>query len=317
MKGIQFSTFGDATDVLDFVELDEPAPPARGEVLVGIEFSPLNFHDLFFIGGHLAPPALPAVPGNEGIGTVLQAGPGVTDVGVGDRVVLPLLTGAWRQRVTIPAAGLFALPDKHVEQLAMLGSNVPAAGLMLSEYAQLAPGDWVIHNAANGGVGRSVIALAHQRGLRTVNVVRRFDAVDELRSAGADVVVVDHPGVLDDIRAQTRGASITLGIDSVGGAAAATVLAALSPGSALVSYGNASGTGIDAEAAEAKNVTVSNTFVGAFDYLDEVVPVIKEAVPLIDSGALTVPIEAIYELDDIKAAIEHLTRGRKILLHIS
>jgi NADPH:quinone reductase-like Zn-dependent oxidoreductase len=317
MRAIQFSAFGDANDVLEIVDVDEPTPPRHGEVLVGIELSPLNFHDLFFIGGQLAPPPLPAVPGNEGLGTVLRTGPGVTSVGVGDRVVLPLLTGAWRERVTIAADGLFPLPDAHVEQLAMLGSNVPVAGLMLSEYAGLAPGDWVIQDAANGGVGRSVIALARRRGLRTVNVVRGFDAVDDLRATGADVVVVDHPGVLDDIRTQTRGAAITLGIDSIGGEAADAILAALSPGSALTSYGDASGAGIDLDAAAAKDVTVSNVFVGAFDYLTKVVPVIKEAVPLIASGALSVPVEAIYDLGDVKAAIEHLTRGGKILLRIS
>lgn len=316
MKALQFAEFGDARDVLELVDLDEPATPAQGHVLVGVEYSPVNFHDLFFIGGHLAPPVLPAVAGNEGVGRVLAVGQGVTNVVVGDRVVLPLLSGGWRERLVIPHSGLFALPDGPVEQLAMLGSNVPAAGLMLSEYATLTPGDWVIQNAANGGVGRSVIVLAHERGLRTVSVVRRAEVVDELLSAGADVVVVEGADVHREIAAQTLGATIALGIDSIGGGAADTLLAALAPGTALVSYGNASGAAIDTDAAAAKGITVSNIFVGAYDNAAEVVPVIEEAAPLVASGALTVPIEAVYDLADYKAAIEHVQRGGKVLLRV-
>ncbi|KAA0081975.1 Zn-dependent oxidoreductase, NADPH:quinone reductase [Mycolicibacterium sp. P9-64] len=316
MKALRFAAFGDPADVLKCVDVPAPTAPGAGEVLVDVELSPLNFHDLFFIGGHLAPPTLPAVAGNEGVGTVSAIGESVTTVAVGDRIVLPLLTGAWREQVVVPADDLFALPPGPVEQLAMLGSNVPTAGLILSEYTDLTPGDWVIQNAANGGVGRSLIALARARGLRTVNLVRRPEVAEDLRALGADVVLTPHDGVVSEIADATDRQPIMLGVDSVGGASGAAVLGALASGAALVSYGNASGAGIDAAAAADKDVAVASIFVGAHDNRTKVVPVIQEAAPLVVAGALTVPVEAIYPLADVQAAIAHLHRGGKILLRV-
>lgn len=317
MKALRFAAFGDPAEVLELVDVPAPAAPGAGEVLVDVELSPLNFHDLFFIGGHLAPPTLPAIAGNEGVGTISAIGDAVNTVAVGDRIVLPLLTGAWREQVVVPADDLFALPAGPVEQLAMLGSNVPAAGLILSEYTDLTPGDWVIQNAANGGVGRSLIALAHARGLRTVNLVRRPEVAEELRAFAADVVLTLHDDVVAEIAEATSRQPIRLGVDSVGGASGAAVLAALASGAALVSYGNASGTGIDAAAAADKDVIISNIFVGAYDNRTKVVPIIQEAAPLVATGALTVPVEAIYPLADVQAAIAHLHRGGKILLRVA
>ena len=62
--------------------------------------------DLGLIAGHLLQGPLPATPGNEGVGRVLETGPDVTGVRPGDQVVLPLLSGSWRERLVVPAAGL-------------------------------------------------------------------------------------------------------------------------------------------------------------------------------------------------------------------
>ena len=82
--------------------------------------------------------------GAEGVGRIVEVGPGVDTVAVGDLVVLPLLAGAWRERLLLRAEGLFALPDGNIEQLSMLGGNPPTAGLILSEYASLEPGDCLV-----------------------------------------------------------------------------------------------------------------------------------------------------------------------------
>jgi trans-2-enoyl-CoA reductase len=49
----------------------------------------------------------------------------------------------------------------------------------------------VAQNAANSGVGRALIQLAHHFGLRTINFVRRAELIDELKALGADAVVLD------------------------------------------------------------------------------------------------------------------------------
>ena len=98
--------------------------------------------------------------------------------------------------MVVPANGLFALPpDADPRQLAMLAINPPTAALLLSEYVNLKPGEWVVQNSANSGVGRWVIAFAKTRGLKTVNIVRRPELVPELEAIGGDLVVVDSPDV--------------------------------------------------------------------------------------------------------------------------
>jgi NADPH:quinone reductase-like Zn-dependent oxidoreductase len=105
-------------------------------------------------------PSLPSIVGNEGVGRVLAVGSGVEHLKVGDRVLIPLYAFNWRERLVVPAAGLFSLPDADPQQLAMLGVSPPTASLLLDEMSDPKPGDWVIQNAANSGVGRSLIAVA-------------------------------------------------------------------------------------------------------------------------------------------------------------
>jgi NADPH:quinone reductase-like Zn-dependent oxidoreductase len=70
--------------------------------------------------------------------------------------------------MVVSADGLFALPpDADPQQLAMLAINPPTAALLLSEYVNLNPAEWVVQNAANSAVGRWVSAFAKTRGLKT------------------------------------------------------------------------------------------------------------------------------------------------------
>src|SRR5258706_8276898 len=173
MRAVQIRTFGEPGIVLDLADLPEPPAPAAGQVLIGVEHAPINMNDLYLIQGtYPVRPSLPSVVGNEGLGRVLAIGRGVDHLKIGDRVLVPLKIGSWRERLVAPAVGLFALPAADPRQLSMLGINPSTAALLLNE-ADLRRGDWVAQNAANSGVGRSLIAIAKARGLTTINFVRR------------------------------------------------------------------------------------------------------------------------------------------------
>ena len=217
MRAIQITQFGAPEDVVRVVDLPEPPAPGAGEVKVAVEVSPLNLHDLLLVSGTLVRPPLPLVLGAEGVGRIVEVGPGVDTVALGDLVVLPLLGGAWRERLVLSADGLFPLPEGSVEQFSMVGSNPPTAGLILSEYTDLKPGDWIVQNAANSGVGRSLIALAKARGCRTINLVRHESVFAELTAAGADIVHLDDATAAEDVRKAIGDARVALAVDSVGG----------------------------------------------------------------------------------------------------
>jgi NADPH:quinone reductase-like Zn-dependent oxidoreductase len=103
MKAVQVVKYGDAVEGIELREVPEPDAPKTGEVLVGVEFSPINFNDLMVVWGIYSwRPELPATIGNEGAGKVVAVGEGVTAVKVGDRVILPFTVRKWQQRVLVP-----------------------------------------------------------------------------------------------------------------------------------------------------------------------------------------------------------------------
>jgi NADPH:quinone reductase-like Zn-dependent oxidoreductase len=319
MRAIQIAQFGSPSDVMRVVDLPEPPAPGPGEVKVAVQFSPLNLHDLLLVGGQLFRPPLPVVLGNEGIGRIIEIGGGVDTVEVGDLVVLPLLAGAWRERIVLGAEGLFRLPEGNIEQLSMVGGNPATAGLILSEYASLEPGDWVVQNAANSGVGRSLIALAKARGFRTINLARDESTFADLTASGADIVHLDNASAAEDVRREIGDARIALAVDSVGGDGVARLVDLLSDGGWLVTYAAATGQpmSISAMSLIGKQLTVRGFSAGFFDYATKVLPVIHEAAPLVASGALFVPVAAVFELDDIHAAVQQVLSGGKVLLKVA
>jgi NADPH:quinone reductase-like Zn-dependent oxidoreductase len=319
VRAVQITEFGRPEDVVRVVDVQEPPSPGPSQVKVAVEYSPLNKHDLLLVSGALLRPPLPLFPGNEGVARIVEVGQGVGTVAVGDLVVVPLFAGAWRERLLLPAEGLFRLPEGSTEQFSMLGSNPPTAGLILSEYADLERGDWIVQNAANSGVGRSLIALAKARGFRTINLARNESVFAGLTASGADIVLLDDETAAEEARKEIGDARVALAVDSVGGASAARLLDFLSDGGSLVTYASATGEPMPLSELTLiiKRATVRGFFAGHYDYATQVLPVIREAAPLVANGALVVPVAAVFDLEDIRAAIRQLGRGGKILLKVA
>jgi hypothetical protein len=81
---------------------------------------------------------------------------------VGDQVLIPLYAFSWRERLVVPAVGLFSLHEAEPQQRAMLGINPPTASLLLDETPDLKPGDWVVQNAARPVTHRHRQSAGHQ-----------------------------------------------------------------------------------------------------------------------------------------------------------
>src|SRR5215469_520171 len=194
MKAIHINAFGSPLEVLELVDVPEPGEPSSDEALLAMECAPISQVALVIILGLFGErPSLPAVAGYEGVARVLSVGSSVRHIQPGDHVMVTF-RGCWCERLLSNASDLFPLPrGVDLAQLSLVPINGPTAWLMLSEFVPLQPGDWVIQNAANSGIGRAAIAIAHERGLRTVNIVRRAELIDELKAVGGDVVLVETP----------------------------------------------------------------------------------------------------------------------------
>src|SRR6266699_1915874 len=320
MRAIQLTAYGNPVEGLKYVDIPGPDDPGPNQVLIGVEFCPINPSDLLLAKGMYAlRPALPTVIGNEGVGRVLNVGPGVRNVKVGDRVLAPLSSFTWRERMVASANGLFALPlDADPQQLAMLAINPPTAALLLSEYVDLKPGEWVVQNAANSGVGRWVIAFAKTRGLKTVNIVRRPELVAELEAIGGDVVVVDSPDVSDRIKTAVGQAEPRLGLDGVSGPATGVLAATLSPRGTPVSFAAMSEGPMSINPLDFifKPLTMRGFWLGHPEIAAKIAPAVARAAEMIASGLVQVPVAGTYPLSAIKEAVAHAQRGGKILLDV-
>jgi len=242
MKQIEFSSVGRPEEVVRYAEAEMPPNPAAGEVLVKVLAFPVNPADLLTLQGVYPPldTSTNAI-GNEAIGVISAVGDGVRGLAVSDRVIL-LGHNNWREYRLVRAAEVLKISaDGDILQQAGLKVNPATAALLLQGFVELGEGEWLVQNAANSAVGRSVIQLARLSGIKTVNVVRRADVVEELRGLGASVVLQDGDDLPRRIQAATGDAPIKLGIDSVGGPATDRLASCLDSGAMLVVYGAMSG----------------------------------------------------------------------------
>jgi len=323
MQALQIARFGTPAEVVHLVNLPEPEAPKAGEVLAAVEYAPINHSEMLKIEGHypLLPASFPAGVGNEGVARILALGSNVTDLAVGDRVLIPQTHYAWRERLVLPAAGLFALPaGADPRQLAMLSINPPTAALLLSEFVKLQPGDWVIQDAANSGVGRSVIAIAKHLGLRTVSLVRRHELVSELCAAGADVVLVDGPDLRARVAAATSNAAIALGIDLVGGESTGVLSGCLAPGGVVVVYSVLGSHSVVADGLDLifRDIVIRGFWIYGPRYRSspKIAAGMKLGAQLVAEGKLNVPITGAYPLTAAAAALSHAESSGKVLFAV-
>jgi trans-2-enoyl-CoA reductase len=213
--------------------------PEGGEVVVRMKAAPINPADLNQIEGKYPVKAtLPATPGFEGAGVVAELGEKVSTLTIGQLVILPHNLGTWREAVAVEAGELVVVPPGiDPVQAAMLKINPLTAWLLLHRYVKLEHDEWVIQNAANSAAGRAVIQIARELGYKTVNVVRREELIDELKAEGGDVVLVDGEKLRDQVREQTGGAKIKLGLNAVGGDSALRLANCLAPSATMVTFG--------------------------------------------------------------------------------
>ena len=233
-----YERHGNPPDVLRVESQPWPAP-APDEVVVKMRAAPINPADLNQIEGkYPVRPELPAIPGFEGAGVVVEIGADVKSVMNGALVIVPHNIGTWRDAIAVKADELVIIPA-GIEPVdaAMLKINPMTAWRLLHDYVDLKKGDWLIQNAANSAAGRAVIQIARELSYKTVNVVRREELIDELRSEGGDVVLVDGENLRNQAKNATGGASIRLALNSVGGDSALRLANCLAPASTMVTFG--------------------------------------------------------------------------------
>jgi mitochondrial enoyl-[acyl-carrier protein] reductase / trans-2-enoyl-CoA reductase len=317
MKQVLIDRYGPPEEVARCAEVPDVGTPEAGEVVFDVLAFPINPADVSFCQGtyRLKPP-LPAAPGAEGVGRITALGVGVTHVRPGD-LVINLQRENWAQKRRVRGTDVIPLPpDIDLRQAAMLRINPATALLLLSDIVELGTGDWVIQNVANSAVGRLVIGLARVRGLRTMNVVRRDSLFTELEALGADACAVDGPTLAETVKRATGGAPIRLGLDAVSGRATARLSACVTEGGVVCNYGSM--TGEDPVMSRSALLSGGQTLVGfilgralAKRSLPEIRAIYADLGEQTLKGILSAPVEQVYPIEAIKAALTHAQRSER------
>lgn len=314
MKTITYHEMGDPADVLRIEDVEASALTS-GEARVSVLASPIHPSNLLQISGHYGTkPNLPAVPGSEGVGRVIEVADDVTGLKVGQTVLLAGYN-TWCQELTGPAASFIPVPDgADIQQLSMIVVNPMTALRLLDSFADLKEGDWVIQSAANSAVGEYLIQLAKQRGIRTINIVRRESAAEGLLALGADHVVVDGTDLTEQIKSVSGGDPLALAFDAVGGDTFTKMVSALSYGGTIVCYGLLSmemptlpSTAVIFNDVSVKGFWLSQWFKIAS--AEEKQKTFAEIIGLVASGALQTKVSQTFSLDEIHEAVKVAAAG--------
>jgi len=309
MRSATYNTFGKPSEVLSLG--DTPIPePGPNEIRIKTILSPIHNHDLLTIRGQYGfKPELPAIGGSEAVGIVDAVGADVEDFTVGQRVAAASVQATWAEYFTAPAKMVFLIPDAVDDEMAAQLVAMPLSALMVLEFLKIQSGQWIIHNAANGAVGTTLAMLAAARGVKTINLVRRDEAAEELTALGiTNNVVTSQSDWMDQVRTIVGDEQITAALDSVGGESSGELLSLLGHGGTLVSFGIMSGKSM---ILDPTNLIFKQAIIKGFwgSKISQEMSVenkqrlVDELIERATSGKLQLPTEATYELTDITKAV--------------
>jgi NADPH:quinone reductase-like Zn-dependent oxidoreductase len=317
MRKLQITAIGEPADVLRLVEFPAPAP-GPGQVLVEVQAATLNASDFLYISGrYFITPQPPSDVGAEGVGRVLAVGPGENQSLVGARVLL-LPTyghGTWATHLIAATTDIVVVPDDiDTVQLAMVGINPMTALQLLRDYGNPSmPDRWIGQTAGNSAVGEYLIKLARRFGWKTMSVVRREAAAEQVRSWGGDRVVIDDDNLESNLAQSLSGTELDIVVDPVGGPAARELVHHLRFGGTLVSYAFLSGQTASADVRDLIGRHVNWTGFWLINWLRRtdtalVHSAYRDLVALVADGTLSARVDRTMRLEDWKDALS-LSQG--------
>lgn len=307
-EALRFHETGKPEEVLKLEELELPAL-IDGEVKLKVLAAPLNPADLNFISGtYGVQPQLPAVPGIEGCGEVMESRDPAFKPG--DRAIFLQRADTWAGQVQVPASSLFKLPPGiDPLQAAMLKVNPATAWRLLTGFVDLPRGSWIVQNAGNSAVGRCVIRLAKHFGVHTISLVRQPQYLEELRALGADHVMLDDDAAKDAIAGICGRIPPVLALNAVGGESATRLMHLLAESGTHVTYGamarrpvTASNGMLIFKDLRIRGLWVTRWLAGA--PREEIDQVYGKLADLMLAGDLAMPVDSAWRLENFASALQ-------------
>ncbi|KMO14631.1 quinone oxidoreductase family protein [Methylobacterium platani] len=240
-KAIRIHEYG-GPEVMRYEEV-AVGDPGPGQIRVRQSAVGVNFIDIYFRSGLYKAPQLPFTPGNEGAGTVVAVGAGVTGFSPGDRVAYGSAAGTYAEEVVIDAKSVVRVPDGIDDDTAaaMMLKGLTTQYLLRRTY-KVQPGDTILFHAAAGGVGLIATQWAKHLGATVIGTVGSQDKVALAREHGCDhVILYRDEDFAARVKEITGGKGCQVVYDGVGKATFPASLDCLKPFGYFVNFGSASG----------------------------------------------------------------------------
>lgn len=317
MRSATYDHFGKPTEVLSIGDRPTPEPKAN-EVRVKTILASIHNHDLLTIRGQYGfKPEMPAIGGSEAVGIIDAVGSDVKNLKVGQRVAAASVQATWAEYFVAVEDMVFPMPDSLDDEMAAQLIAMPLSALMLIEFLELESGQWVVHNAANGAVGKSLAMLAAARGINTINVVRSGDAIKELEALGIKHNInTSDDDWNDQVKAILGDEKISAAVDSIGGESSNDLLALLGHGGTLASFGIMSGKPMVLNPTHIifKQATIKGFWGSKISQemsVENKQRLVDELIERANNGNLKLPVEATFDLADILKAVDGKMQSEK------
>jgi NADPH:quinone reductase-like Zn-dependent oxidoreductase len=326
-----------------FVLEDVPAPePGPGEVRVGLKVAALNHLDLWVSMGLPRPSHFPHIAGADGAGVVDAVGEGVTEPAVGAEVVVnpstscgrcldcldgnivycrsyailgEHLPGTLAEQVVLPATSAVRKPAGLDWETAGSFGLATATAYRMLRRARLRAGETLLVVGVGGGVSSAALLLGRAMGARVLVTSRSPEKIAWALAHGAEAGFASGGGFAKEVREATGGRGVDVVAENVGPATWDQSIRSLRTGGRIVVCGSTSGTKVE--------LTVPVLFFKHLDILGSTMFThgeFAETLALVASGAVRPPVDRVFALEDLPAALARLESGAqlgKVALRVS
>src|SRR3954463_2256208 len=311
-------------EVLTYEDVEVPAP-GPGQIRVKNHACGLNFVDTYFRSGlYPSPTGLPFIGGNESAGEGVAAGPGVTEVKVGDRVGYTSALGSYTAERIMPADRVVKLPDGiSYEQAAGMMLKGMTVEYLLNRTFKVKSGMNVLIHAAAGGIGLIACQWANHLGANVIGTVGSAEKAALAKSNGCHhTILYREEDFAAKVKEITGGKLCEVVYDGVGKATFPASLDCIKPLGMFASFGNSSGSieAFNINLLQAKGSLFCtrptlNTYAAKRESL---VSIANNLFSVIASGKVKIPVNQKYALKDVQQSHRDLearkTTGSTVLL---
>ena len=316
----------EASGKLIYKEVATPIP-SKGEVLVKMEYTPINPSDLSFLQGTYAEkPNYPVIPGIEGSGTVVQVGSGLLPkMRMGKRVSCTSTKGnggSWAEYMLTSAMHVIPIGDLDYKQSAMLIVN-PLTAISFIDIAKKHKHKAIVNIAAAGALGKMINRLALKNGIACINIVRKKAQIDILKNENAKYILhAEDAHFIEQYQQLAAKLNATLILDPVGGANSSKLLEFAPSNTTLMLYANLSESPlhIDSRILVQQDKQIQGFYLANYSAKKNILKSLSDSkkVQKLIQKELSSHIHKIYPLSNINKAIkdyqENMSQG-KILIN--